>query len=392
MNLSMPTSGSCLDMIKELDKADENDINLQFGHPYAADFLRAFNNYRYTTQDGNQVYGTGKCLIPPAQKGTFKLNATCSGTNDKGDNIQLKLVPKTCQKMSYSSSELADSYDGCIVERTDMPRFFNYIQGLLQFQKDEVVSDEVQENVQRYQVNQQLLRDIDTTIGQRLDFTRRANEASQNADNAISGRIASEQLEQYYITQARDHRAHIQPHIDDERQLKQDYDYLYNTSRMDASVAVSPIPGNAQLVNVLGDVNMNPWQGWFRIGTNFPDKQAQFIHPLRGANLGAPYNVGRPWRIYGQYVHNGPSVPVKVQFFADYYCAFYFNDALKGSNLVYAGPSGRYHEYVVSLQNGRNVFRFDLVNVGGPSGLLISVLSPNNDVILRSNGNWAWVQ
>lgn len=387
LDLSYSDEPSCLEMIKKVNGMNEQSIVSQYG-PGGLTFLSTLNTYRFKTPDAEGIYGTGKCIIPKEAKELLGIDATCRGTNAEGRTIQLKTVPKNCQKFNYGDSELSSLYDGCILERGTLPQFFEYAGQVLNEARDETIDVEQQENKDRYDYNQNLLQQTDTTIQQRQVITQQGNELKAAAENAIGQTQQQASLESDYNREQNANKNAASQYMNQNTATKEQNDFLFNTSRADITFdRVSfTIPQGAATIYDLGPANMSPWTSW-GVNRNFPDQSARWIWPERYAAWSAS---SRKYYVYKEYNHTGGQpFSAIVQTVIDNDGEIYWNNVYIGG-VSGTGGNGRYNQHTVSVRPGINLLTYHVHNGGGPAGLLVSVVNDANQVLFRTDSSWKW--
>ncbi|AYV80019.1 MAG: hypothetical protein Gaeavirus5_16 [Gaeavirus sp.] len=153
------------------------------------------------------------------------------------------------------------------------------------------------------------------------------------------------------------------------------------------------IAPNTKDVNILGPYGMNPWGS----ASNFADKNAKWIWNLSTAAVLAPTNK-TPIRFQTIVVATGhQDVPAVVHVMSD--------NAPQGGNMVKLNGqvvgqildggwvTTSYTQINITLAPGNNLLEFDVSNLGGPAGLIVSVIATDTNQVLADSGSgvWGWV-
>jgi hypothetical protein len=168
-----------------------------------------------------------------------------------------------------------------------------------------------------------------------------------------------------------------------------------SSSAPQASNNLSP---QAKPVSILGQYNISPWN---LDSSKFVDTSAQWIWTSQWCNKtcsgSAPIDTN-PVKFQLLVPNTTPrEIPVIVHVIAD--------NAPQGANFVklngsYIGQiidngwvATQYSKIEGTLQPGTNLLEFEVKNVGGSAGLIVSVINANtNQVIVNSgSGKWGWV-
>jgi len=147
-----------------------------------------------------------------------------------------------------------------------------------------------------------------------------------------------------------------------------------------------------QPVYFAGNSGDGPW------GVDFIDKTAQWLWYTQNAQADAPINENKAVLIFG--VYNSPSddsgyVLGKVYCCCDNYCEIKINNTFKDKNdnlmVITTWTANKeenrekgYTGYEVYLNPGSNSIELYVENMGGPAGVILSILNENNEVICRT--------
>jgi len=149
-----------------------------------------------------------------------------------------------------------------------------------------------------------------------------------------------------------------------------------------------PVLSSYPSVYVCGDYNIGPWGV-----RDFLDKSAKWIWYTRNAQRNAPNNVGSPVTLIGSFNFTGSRYTnASIYGICDNASSVYLNGALVGRIDGGWGGGGRGIRINVVLPPGLNYISVEVQNMGGPAGLLLSILDSSNRSIVNTNSSWKYTQ
>jgi hypothetical protein len=161
----------------------------------------------------------------------------------------------------------------------------------------------------------------------------------------------------------------------------------YNDNENDRAMNASgTILSNLSSVYTTGSYNVGPWGAW-----NFIDKTAQWIWYTPNAARNAPYNARYPVTLLSSFNYTGTGYArATIYGICDNASVVYLNGRAIGRLDGGWGGGGRGIQIPITIAPGINYISAEVENMGGPAGFIMTIIGPNNNVLINTNSSWKY--